>query len=272
MKILLIENNITNQTALNNGVVMAKKWLSSIGFTADFVVSKNLVDIKSIPFTNPQGNTGYQPDPSALTKYLTGYDAVVYVYDWDKLSPKPTNPTDNGNIISIPCQWFMQYPEVFAEFLLHEICHLIFFKANKPDTTHDYVQAFTQKQRYEYYLHLLNTMKEFWIEIVDATIIRVGNPYITPGEITIKQGGATFQCKTLELKKCIPDGTYKVKWTFSPRFMKYTYELQNVKGYTGIRIHSGNYAWGKQVDRIEQKQISQGEDIAVLKDYKANRK
>lgn len=38
----------------------------------------------------------------------------------------------------------------------------------------------------------------------------------------------------------IPTGTYKVAWTFSQRFQKKTPELQDVKGYTGIRIHAGN--------------------------------
>lgn len=40
---------------------------------------------------------------------------------------------------------------------------------------------------------------------------------------------------------CIPKGRYKVKWTFSPRFMKYTYEIQDVPGRSGIRIHVANH-------------------------------
>lgn len=248
MKLLIIQNNIVNQTALDTGIELTKTYLKSIGFTLDVEVSKNPINIKSASFINPEGQKGYHPDPNTLTKYLSGYDAVCYVYDWDKLNPKPTNPTDLGNVMSIPCQWFDKYPEVFAEFLLHEMCHLFFTKANKKDTTHNYTPEFSQKQRYEYYLYLLTTLKNFWIENIDATMIRVQNKYITPGEITIRNAGATFQCKTLELKKCIPKGTYTVKWTFSPRFMKYTYELQNVPGWTGIRIHSGNYAWGKKVD------------------------
>lgn len=67
----------------------------------------------------------------------------------------------------------------------------------------------------------------------------------TLGELTHNQ----FSCKTLErpwknnLKdiSCIPKGQYKVSWTFSPRLMKYTYEILNVLNRKGIRIHSGNY-------------------------------
>lgn len=65
-----------------------------------------------------------------------------------------------------------------------------------------------------------------------------------------------FKCKTLELPwkdnkssiSCIPKGEFIVKWTFSPRFKKYTYEIQSVKGRFSIRIHKGNYASLKKSD------------------------
>lgn len=40
---------------------------------------------------------------------------------------------------------------------------------------------------------------------------------------------------------CIPTGIYVCKWTHSPRLDKFTYEVQNVEGRSGIRIHSANY-------------------------------
>lgn len=38
----------------------------------------------------------------------------------------------------------------------------------------------------------------------------------------------------------IPRGRYHVMITFSNRFQKYLPELQDVPGFTGIRIHAGN--------------------------------
>lgn len=38
----------------------------------------------------------------------------------------------------------------------------------------------------------------------------------------------------------IPSGRYLCKWTFSPKFLKYTYEITGVPNRSGIRIHSAN--------------------------------
>lgn len=41
-------------------------------------------------------------------------------------------------------------------------------------------------------------------------------------------------------KTCIPYGRYEVDWTMSARFKVMMPILLNVKGWSGIRIHSGN--------------------------------
>ena len=40
---------------------------------------------------------------------------------------------------------------------------------------------------------------------------------------------------------CIPKGTYKVKTTFSNKYQKDMWQVLDVPGRTGIRIHSANY-------------------------------
>lgn len=40
----------------------------------------------------------------------------------------------------------------------------------------------------------------------------------------------------------IPTGKYKVSMTYSPKYKREMPHVMNVKGFTGIRIHSGNTA------------------------------
>lgn len=40
----------------------------------------------------------------------------------------------------------------------------------------------------------------------------------------------------------IPYGIYKVLWSYSPKYKRMMPEVLNVKGFSGIRIHSGNTA------------------------------
>jgi len=53
---------------------------------------------------------------------------------------------------------------------------------------------------------------------------------------------ATVQQWKIKGETAIPYGAYKVRKTFSSRFNRETWELQNVPGYIGIRIHAGNTA------------------------------
>ena len=59
--------------------------------------------------------------------------------------------------------------------------------------------------------------------------------------------GLTDNMSLEEIKKikikgntCIPYGAYNITITYSPRFKKNLPLLNNVKGFDGIRIHSGN--------------------------------
>lgn len=61
--------------------------------------------------------------------------------------------------------------------------------------------------------------------------------------------GRMFIANTMELPwlgnekniSCIPPGTYKVTYTHSPSFNKYTYEVQKVPDRDGIRFHSVSF-------------------------------
>jgi len=105
--------------------------------------------------------------------------------------------------------------------------------------------------------------------MLKATLTRIGlKPTYTLGDFKLYKGDdkLLFQCYTCEdpvrgkgdpatvaewkIKgdTAIPYGTYKVKKTYSEKYSQragkpvYMWELQNVPGFSGIRIHAGNTA------------------------------
>lgn len=71
------------------------------------------------------------------------------------------------------------------------------------------------------------------------------NGWQTQGKLSV----GNFKCYSLEKPwamnmknvSCIPKGIYHCKYSFSPKFLKYTYEVLSVPNRSGIRIHSGNF-------------------------------
>ena len=49
-----------------------------------------------------------------------------------------------------------------------------------------------------------------------------------------------IKAKKIKGQTAIPTGIYTVKITYSPKYKKLMPLVDNVKGYSGIRIHSGN--------------------------------
>lgn len=76
----------------------------------------------------------------------------------------------------------------------------------------------------------------------------------------------------------IPEGTYEVKLTYSPRFKKILPEILNVPNFSGIRIHKGNQSsktegcvlvgtWdGKKEDWISDSKIAFNKLMSLLQE------
>lgn len=79
-------------------------------------------------------------------------------------------------------------------------------------------------------------------------------------------------------KTAIPEGTYEVKLTHSPRFKKILPEILNVPNFSGIRIHKGNQSsktegcvlvgtWdGKKEDWISDSKIAFNKLMSLLQE------
>jgi hypothetical protein len=185
------------------------------------------------------------------------FDVDLLVYDWTKISPQPTNPADGGMNIQIPVQWYVTYPEVFAEFLLHELCHYFFSTSGKTDLTHlkydpMWNGRWNQLTNQAYYLFLL---QQFIPTItppapITPTVLITRNASDSKQTLgTLRTSDGKFGCNSLELVwlnnkvniSYIPKGTYTCKWTFMLSELRYRYQIMNVPGRTGIFIHAGNY-------------------------------
>lgn len=267
MKILLIKNNITDNKTVDTGIEQVKYYLSTIGITAQIDIKISNKQFTTESFDNLAIGRGYQVKPSEILDEVTGvYDFAFLIFDNTKVgTPVPLNPTQspisrNGCVPMQMChQWFFTFPEVFSAYFLHELCHGQFFKYGGNDITHNQ-QAYPEwsnKQQYEYYLSILKTFPKTTYKAPQAptervcTITRYYGDKQTTGTLLAINRDKTFTAKTLERKwlnnapniSCIPEGTYNVVWSFSPKFMRYTYQVLNVKNRSGIRLHYGNFAW-----------------------------
>lgn len=84
-------------------------------------------------------------------------------------------------------------------------------------------------------------------------------------------------------KTAIPEGTYEVKLTHSPRFKKILPEILNVPNFSGIRIHTGNSSkdtegcilvgtWdGEKEDWVGNSRISFDELMTLLEEATNNK-
>lgn len=211
---------------------------------------------------------GYLLNEGTILDQVDGTDTNAFLfYDAKLITPNPTNPSTflykKGNTIptQIPIQWYGDSQDALVMFFLHELCHAEFYRKGEKDLTHDfYSSSFVQVAGTglrDYYLFLLKKLfntspsQPQSAQIRVCTITRYYGDKQTTGTLLALNDDKVFNCKTLERANlgnkpnvsCIPEGNYICLWTFSPKFMRYTYQVMNVPNRSGIRIHKGNYFW-----------------------------
>jgi hypothetical protein len=267
MKIILLRNNISDQATLDKGITSVKNFALTIGLTLDFTQVTTTKQFTSVPFTNGMDvNSGFQITPQEVFDeakrlgYIFNPDNIAcLVFDSSKIIPSPTNPIDNGVIIQLPMNWYASYPDVFAEFLLHEICHYSATLNSIPDLTHKkydpmWNSQWGQKSNIDYYLFLLKPFVKPTSPVApfkpDVTITRQSDNGIeTLGILRTTDG--KFGCDTIERSwknnqiniSAIPKGNYTCQWKFMLRQLRYRYQVMNVPNRSGIFLHQMNYWW-----------------------------
>ncbi len=136
MRILVLKNNVVDNDTLQKGITLATQACQTIGLTLEFSFTDTTRQFTSIPVVNNIILNGYVVNPVDImdeAKKLTllkPFDAQILIYDWTKITPEPTNPSDGGSAISIPIQWFPNSPEGFCTIFLHELCHFMYYWYN----------------------------------------------------------------------------------------------------------------------------------------------
>ncbi len=262
-KVLIVRNRYTKKYDFKK----CFDWFTSrTSLTFDITEIDTDYDVSTYAIHNTTWS-GVICGPDILPKMPHGYHVVVFIYGNDLNGIRVSACNGTGPISST--SEFIQLAKVNWETLNHELFHAFFAKAirfgapiqdnmdtyfrdNITDTNNGDTNRTIALKSLTPYWNLITSM----IQEPKVTIKRTTTSFETFGDLVATKNGQTFKCKTLELPwldnrkniSCIPKGTYTCKFTRSLKFPLGTYEVQNVPNRSGIRIHSGNYATGAQVD------------------------
>lgn len=180
-----------------------------------------------------------------ITKKYPGYDVAILsmrIKDWGGFPVEGWQWDGKCIALASDEKGFYNFKGVKYEgekwfnIVRHELSHALYTIQGKVDRTHFHWDSGD----------LSKVLPELKFGTSTVTITRNQDDGVqTLG--TLEYEG--FKCNTLERPwknntiniSCIPKGEYTVKWTFSPKFMRYTYEVQSVPKRSGIRFHVGNY-------------------------------
>jgi len=249
MKILVIANN-QKWKSWDTKLQEVKDWFKpAFDITFELVHTK----IKDIPFQSYgifDGFERYGVDKKwfkeTFTDKFPGYDIIMFSMSTKENKGKPVEGWQwNGNSVTIGANEKGSYNfkgvrydgEKWFNLARHEICHAAYVQQGKYDRTHYHWDSGD----------LSKVLPELKLEQTPTVILKRNEDDGTQtlGEIMFNgQKLCTLELAYKDNKSnisAIPKGTYDVKYTFSPKFMRYTYEVLKVPNRSGIRIHSGNY-------------------------------
>ena len=250
MKVLLLANNL-KWKSLQQKVDSLKQYFAP---ALDIQIEIQNISVKKFDWfevVNRDGVTVNEINRDYMERLHTtfsGYDVIVLAMDkkaWKGGLHQGYFVTINGkHCIALGSNENEEYRYNFKAFdggkffnlLRHELYHAIYTIQGKLDRTHYHFER--------------GKLDDALIEITSnkKTLILTRNQddgVQCLGTLTVDNK----KWNTLERPdknnapniSCIPKGTYDVKWTFSPKFLKYTYEILNVPSRSGIRIHSANF-------------------------------
>lgn len=214
----------------------------------------------------------YAPDINKYCdeNYNTGkYDIIIY--GWNRKDYPNKCKNTGGNTDGIPLlpsrTYCLSYCLENNDYAIHEIHHALcrILLTKHGFIVRDFMDVDSKGRPYFLNTEPNNPLSNYaqtWAEIEPYINLINGIPMKTAiltreksgsketlGELNCINGNNRLTLKTLELPdlnnqkniSCIPKGIYKCSWTKGNIFKNGTYEVMNVKGRSGIRLHIANY-------------------------------
>lgn len=117
--------------------------------------------------------------PSQILE-LDSKGAKVICLVHNGVQPQPTNPFHSAETlggatpIQVPENWYVTFPEVFAQFYLHELCHAWYYLIDNLPYDQQIAKVHNPPENWggygnpiDYYISLIIELKPFWAKISD---------------------------------------------------------------------------------------------------------
>jgi hypothetical protein len=179
-----------------------------------------------------------------------GYDILMYIFDRSQRNNSyALNFSKTLQVIEISTSPDDDATDYTWKLICHEIMHTFFHRLNNVN------------------IWLTDPMDSMLVNGVSVPYYKNEEPYAPDGNFAtafrtlnlvalkrktddgVQTLGNLLKWVTLERPwknnvpntSCVPKGIYRVHYSWSVKFLKYTYELLNIPNRSGIRIHSANF-------------------------------
>lgn len=176
MKITALKQGIKDEESLKVALHSVEGVLRTLGLETEITEKYTTRVFATSSFSNATIGQGTQIVPEQILAEVDGSEDIAFLFfNNESYNPKPLNPLQSpikkGN--ATPCQmceqWYNGYSTVCEDFILHEICHAMYFLLGKvsEDMTHKqgdpiWNGKFSQSTNLGYYMYLISTLIPSW--------------------------------------------------------------------------------------------------------------
>ena len=125
----------------------------------------------------------------------------------------------------------------------YTIGHLYLLKEDEVESRQSFSRHLEDKREFrDTFSETLLDKEHYFCDTLEPTWRNLLGITLSPGEVDARSGRVSGKiARKVRGKTAIPEGTYPLLVTPSPRFKCFLPLVQGVPGFEGIRIHAGNY-------------------------------